>query len=60
MTDWHERASKALQLAGYAKRSQQVCLRSISMLVDHTGKTDDLVAEEELQEYFLHRKNVNR
>ena len=29
MTDWYERASKALQLAGYAKKSQLVYLRSI-------------------------------
>lgn len=53
MTDWYERASNALQLAGYAKKSQQVYLRSIRMLVEHTGKTPDLVTEEELQEYFL-------
>jgi len=59
MTDWYERASKALQLAGYAQKSQQVYLRSIRILVEHTGKTPDLVSEEELQEYFLHRKNVN-
>jgi site-specific recombinase XerD len=59
MTDWYERAFKALQLAGYAETSQQGYLRAIRMLVDHTGKTPDLVGEEELQDYFLHRKNVD-
>ncbi len=60
MTDWYERAFKALQLAGYAEKSQQCYLRGIRMLVEHTGKTPDLVTEEELQDYFLHRSNVNR
>jgi len=59
MTDWYERAFKALQLAGYAETSQQGYLRAIRMLVDHTGKAPDLVGEEELQDYFLHRKNVD-
>ena len=39
MTDWYERAFKALQLAGYAEKSQQCYLRGIRMLVEHTGKT---------------------
>lgn len=60
MTDWYERSFKALQLAGYAEKSQQCYLRAIRLLVEHTGKTPDLVAEEELQDYFLHRSNVNR
>ena len=59
MTDWYERAFKALQLAGYAETSQQGYLRAIRMLVDHTGKAPDLVGEEDLQDYFLHRKNVD-
>ena len=60
MTDWHERAFKALQLAGYSEKSQQCYLRAIRMLVEYTGKTPDLIEEEELQDYFLHRRNVNR
>ncbi|MBV5318389.1 MAG: site-specific integrase [Desulfobulbaceae bacterium] len=60
MTDWYERSFKALQLAGYAEKSQQCYLRAIRLLVEHAGKTPDLVTEEELQDYFLHRRNVNR
>jgi hypothetical protein len=48
MTDWHERAFKALQLAGYSEKSQQCYLRAIRMLVEYTGKTPDLIEEEEL------------
>jgi site-specific recombinase XerD len=59
MTDWHEKAFKALQLAGYSEKSQQCYLRAIRMLVEYTGKSPDLIEEEELQDYFLHRRNVN-
>ena len=59
MTDQYGRAFKALQLAEYTETSQQGYLRAIRMLVDHTGKTPDLVGEKELQDYFLHRKNVD-
>jgi len=60
MTDWYERSFKALQLAGYAEKSQQCYLRAIRLLVEHAGKTPDLVTEEELQDYFLIRRNGNR
>jgi integrase/recombinase XerD len=30
------------------------------MLVDFYGKTPDLIGEQELQDYFLHRKNVDK
>lgn len=60
MNDWYERSMKALQLNGLATRSQETYTRMVRMLVDFYGKTPDLVTEEELQEYFLHRKNVSK
>jgi hypothetical protein len=30
------------------------------MLSEFCGKTPDLISEEELEDYFLHRKNVNK
>ena len=60
MTDWYERSMKALQLNGLAERSQQSYTRMLRMLVDFYGKTPDLISEEELQEYFLHRRNVSQ
>lgn len=58
MEDWYERSMKALQLNGVSLRTQQSYTRMVRMLVDFYGKTPDLVTEEELQEYFLHKKNI--
>lgn len=60
MTDWYERSTKALQLAGLAKSSEQSYTRMVRMLVDFYSKTPDLVSEEELQDYLLHRRNVDK
>jgi integrase len=60
MTDWYERSTKALQLAGLAKSSEQSYTRMVRMLVDFYRKTPDLVSEEELQDYLLHRRNVDK
>jgi site-specific recombinase XerD len=58
MENWYEKSVKALQLNGMAERSQDAYARAVRMLVDYYHKTPDLVTEDELQEYFLHRKNV--
>lgn len=60
MNDWYERSTKALQLNGLAERSQQSYTRMVRLLVDFYGKTPDMITEEELQEYFLHRKLVSK
>ncbi|MCK4603319.1 MAG: phage integrase N-terminal SAM-like domain-containing protein [Deltaproteobacteria bacterium] len=60
MTDWYERTIKALQLNGKEERTQQLYARAVRMLSEFYEKTPDLVSEEELQEYFLYRKNVNK
>lgn len=57
MENWYDKAVKALQLNGMAERTQDAYARSVRMLVDYYHKTPDLVTEDELQEYFLHRKN---
>jgi integrase/recombinase XerD len=41
------------------ERTQQAYTRSVRMLSEFYGKTPDLLSEQELQDYFLHRKNVN-
>jgi integrase/recombinase XerD len=58
MENWYEKSIKALQLNGMAERTQEGYTRAVRMLVEHFDKTPDLITEEELQEYFLHRKNV--
>jgi site-specific recombinase XerD len=43
-----------------AGRTQEGYTRAVRMLVEYYDKTPDLITEEELQEYFLHRKNVSK
>jgi len=60
MKDYYQQSMRALQLAGMSKPTQQCYARSVRMLVDFYGKTPDLITEQELQDYFLHRKNVDK
>jgi integrase/recombinase XerD len=60
MNDWYQRMIDTLQLNGRGERTQQAYARSVRMLSEFYDKTPDLVTEQELQEYFLQRKNVNR
>ncbi len=60
MNDWYQRMVDTLQLNGKGERTQQAYTRSVRMLSQFYDKPPDLISEPELQEYFLHRKNVNR
>lgn len=60
MNDWYERSMKALQLGGLSQRSQYTYTREVRLLVDFCGKTPDSISPQELEEYFLHRKNVTK
>lgn len=59
MTDWYEKSMRALQLAGMSERSQQCYTRAVRKLVEFCDKAPDQVSETELQDYFLHRRNVD-
>ena len=59
MNDWYQHMVNILQLNGKGERTQQAYTRSVRMLSQFYGKTPDLVTEQELQQYFLQRKNVN-
>ena len=59
MNDWYQSMVDNLQLNGKGERTQQAYTRAVRMLSQFYGKTPDLVSEQELQEYFLQRKNVN-
>jgi site-specific recombinase XerD len=59
MTDWYERSIQALQLNGKGERTQQAYTRAVRMLVEFFAKTPDQISEDELQHYFLHRRNVD-
>ena len=60
MNDYYQQSMRALQLAGLSTRTQQCYTRSVRMLVDFYHKTPDLISEQELQDYFLHRRNVDK
>jgi len=58
-TEWYDRMIKALQLNGKGERTQEAYARALRMLVQFYSKSPDLISEEELQDYFLHRKNTD-
>lgn len=60
MKDYYQQSMRALQLAGMSSRTQQCYTRSVRMLVDFYNKPPDQINEQELQDYFLHRKNVDK
>lgn len=60
MTDWYDTMIKALQLNGKGERTQQAYARAVRMLTEFNGKSPELITEEELQNYFLHRKNLSK
>jgi integrase/recombinase XerD len=57
MKDYYQKSMRALQLAGMSERTQECYTRSVRQLVDFYEKTPDKITEQELQDYFLHRKN---
>jgi site-specific recombinase XerD len=60
MNDYYQQSMRALQLAGMSDRTQQSYTRAVRQLVDFYKKTPDLITEQELQDYFPHRKNVSK
>lgn len=60
MTDYYQKSMKALQLAGMSERTQECYTRSIRKLVDFYDKTPDRISEQELEDYFLHRRNIDQ
>ena len=60
MKNYYQESMRALQLAGMSKCTQKCYTRSIRMLVDFYNKSPDKINEQELQDYFLHRKNIDK
>lgn len=58
--DYYQKSIRALQLAGMSECTQQCYTRSVRMLVDFYNKTPDQISEVQLQDYFLHRRNVDK
>jgi site-specific recombinase XerD len=59
-TEWYEPMIQALQLNGKGERTQEAYARAVRMLLDFYHKAPDEITADELQAYFLHRRNVSR
>ena len=59
MTPLRRHMIDALQLSGKGERTQQAYVREVRLLAQFYDKSPDLISEQELQTYFLHRKNVD-
>ncbi len=49
----------ALHLSGKSERTQESYVREVRLLAQFYHKSPDRISEQELQYYFLHRKNVD-
>ena len=59
MTDWYQKSINTLQLNGKAERTQEAYTRAVRMLSAFYRKSPDEITEEELEAYFLRRRNVD-
>ena len=59
MTPLRQQMIAALQLSGKSERTQQSYVREVRLLAQFYGKSPHLISESELQQYILHRKNVD-
>src|SRR5919198_4941793 len=59
MTPLRQHMIAALQLSGKGERTQQSYVREVRLLAQFYHTSPDRIAEQELQRYFLHRKNVD-
>src|SRR5436853_898609 len=59
MTPLRQQMIAALQLSGKSERIQQSYVREVCLLAQFYHTSPDRISEQELQHYFLHRKNVD-
>src|SRR5499427_5697679 len=59
MTPLRQHMIAALQLSGKGERPQASYVREVRLLAQFYHKSPDRISEQELQHYFLHRKNVD-
>ena len=59
MTPLRQHMIAALQLSGKSERTQQSSVREVRLLAQFYRTSPDLISEQELQQYLLHRKNID-
>jgi integrase/recombinase XerD len=57
-TKWHSKMDKSMQVAGMGESTREAYTRSMRQLVEHYDKEPDLITEDELLDYFIHRQDV--
>jgi integrase len=60
MSALYERMIQDMQLRGFSARTQEAYVRAVRKLADPYATSPDLITEEELRLYFLHRTTVSR
>jgi integrase/recombinase XerD len=60
MKNYYQQSIKALQLAGLSERTQLCYTRSVRQLADFYNLLPSKMTEQQLQVYFLHRRNNNK
>ena len=56
-TLWHDQMVRKLQINGKSERTQAAYTRAVHQLETHYKKDPALITEDELEEYFLYRRN---
>jgi len=56
-TEWHSKMDKAMQVAGMGERTREAYSRAMRKLVAHYNKSPELLTEDELLDYFIHRQD---
>src|SRR5438876_9488234 len=59
MSPLRQQMIAALHLSGKSERTQESYVREVHLLAQFYHKSPDCISEQELQHYFLHRKNVD-
>ena len=59
MTPLRQQMIAALQLSGKGERTQEASVREVRLLAQFYGTSPNLISAQELQDSFLHRKNVD-
>ena len=59
-TKLYDRMTDAMQLQSFAPKTQKAYLRAVRKLAEFYDKSPARITEEELCQYFIHRKNVDQ
>lgn len=60
MTPLRKRMIEELQLRGYADRTVEAYVHTVSQLAQHYGRSPDRITEEEVREYLLYLTNTKK